>query len=197
MVLVIIGFPVVVFFAKSFGLPNIISVIVIAFVLAAAILHLNEEAAENEKADLNDKAPLLSNNKSSSDDNTSSDDLLQPKERRTAQRMYGLCQELTWISNVVIGWIIGYAPICVGFLVALSLATAGGLLELLESVGVYCLSTIFGLFVHITLSLPAMYYYFTGENPYVYLYECRQAPLVAFSTASSVRPLHTCAPDMF
>jgi hypothetical protein len=181
-------------------LPNIISVIVIAFVLAASIVNLNDEAytrnVSSSSSNNSDNVPLLdakdSSNKSTSslesrdDGKVDNSDPLHVPEKRSAHHMYSLCQEMVWITNVIIGWIIGYAPVCVGFLVALSLATAGGLVELIESVGIYCLSTIFGLIIHISLSLPALYYFFTGENPYHYLFECRQAVIVAFSTASSV-----------
>lgn len=174
---------------QSFGLPNIISVIVIAFVFAASIMYLNEEESQYASGSIDgsadeEKFPL---NKASAGGEKDSSDY--QAEKRSAAYIYRICQEMTWITNVIIGWIIGYAPICVGFLIAMSLATAGGLVDLLTSVGVYCLSTIFGLFVHASISLPAMYYYFTKENPYQYLYSCRQAPILAFSTASSAATL--------
>jgi Na+/H+-dicarboxylate symporter len=53
-------------------------------------------------------------------------------------------------------------------------------------VGIYCLSAFVGIILHLTVSLPSLFYFYTGENPYHWIYSCRRALLVALSTSSSV-----------
>lgn len=49
------------------------------------------------------------------------------------------------------------------------------------------LATITGILIHMGITLPAVFFLYTRENPYHWLYACRKAMLVAFSTSSSVR----------
>ena len=107
----------------------------------------------------------------------------------SAQIILQFCMEMSNLSNTIIGWIVSIAPLCMGFLIARSLAEAGSLLDLLRNVGVYVAACLFGMFIHSTLVLPALLYYFTGLNPYWHIYSCRKALLVSFSTASSIATL--------
>ena len=110
-------------------------------------------------------------------------------ELPTAEIILQFCMEMSNLSNTIIGWIVGMAPYCMGFLIARSLAQAGSLLDLLRNVGVYVLACLVGMLLHATVVLPAFLFYFTGINPYLHLYRCRKALLVALSTASSIATL--------
>lgn len=59
-------------------------------------------------------------------------------------------------------------------------------MQLMRSVAVYVLATLTGIFIHIMITLPIVFFLYTGENPYEWLYACRKAMLVALSTSSSV-----------
>jgi proton glutamate symport protein len=57
-------------------------------------------------------------------------------------------------------------------------------------VGVYVLSVVVGLALHVGVTLPLVFYWYTGGmNPYTWLYAIRQPLIVAFSTASSAATL--------
>eukprot|EP00602_Paraphysomonas_sp_CaronLab_P005310 CAMPEP_0185017614 /NCGR_PEP_ID=MMETSP1103-20130426/547_1 /TAXON_ID=36769 /ORGANISM="Paraphysomonas bandaiensis, Strain Caron Lab Isolate" /LENGTH=356 /DNA_ID=CAMNT_0027547109 /DNA_START=469 /DNA_END=1539 /DNA_ORIENTATION=+ len=100
------------------------------------------------------------------------------------------CSEMSEVSNVVIGWIISLAPYCIGFLIAASLASAGNVVNLLQTVGIYVVSVVCGLALHLLVVLPLLFLWYTGgENPYKWLYTIRQPILVAFSTESSAASL--------
>lgn len=143
-------------FTQAFATPNIVSVIVIAFVFGAAIVNLQRK----------------------------------PRAAGGAGTVLSVCKEMADVTNEIIGWIITLAPVCVGFLIATSVASAGHIIDLLRTVGVYALSVNVGLFLHICVMLPIVFFWYTGgENPYPWLYAIRQPLLVAFSTSSSVSTL--------
>lgn len=97
-----------------------------------------------------------------------------------------LCKELASIANRVILWIVYLAPWCIAFLIAGSISQAGKLDTVVQGVAVYMLATITGIFIHLAFTLPLVFFLYTRENPYHWLYACRKAMLVAFSTSSSV-----------
>ncbi|CAE7585200.1 SLC1A6, partial [Symbiodinium microadriaticum] len=96
-----------------------------------------------------------------------------------------LFKELTVLSNLIIMWIVDLAPFCIAFLIAGSLAEAGNLIALMRSVAVYVLATLTGIFIHICVTLPLVFFLYTGDNPYEWLSSCQKAMLVALSTSSS------------
>ena len=100
-----------------------------------------------------------------------------------------LFKELASISNRIILWIVYLAPWCIAFLIAGSISQAGKLDVVVQGVAVYMLATITGILIHIGITLPAVFFFYTRENPYHWLYACRKAMLVAFSTSSSVSSL--------
>jgi Na+/H+-dicarboxylate symporter len=66
----------------------------------------------------------------------------------------------------------------------------GNVIDLLQTVGVYVLSTVVGIILHVLIVLPLVFYWYTdGMNPYSWLYAMRQPMIVAFSTASSAATL--------
>ena len=94
------------------------------------------------------------------------------------------------VTNVVIEWVIMLVPFCIGFLIANFLASAGNIFDLMRTVGVYVLSVLVGLLLHTGITLPLVFYYFTGgENPYSWMYAIRHPIIVALSTASSAATL--------
>lgn len=109
--------------------------------------------------------------------------------KRTGHVLLQFFTEMSQLSNTIVSWIISTAPLCMGFLIARSLAEAGSLLGLLHTVGIYVTACLTGMLIHVIVVLPAMLYYFTGLNPYSHIYSCRKAVLVAFSTSSSVATL--------
>ena len=66
----------------------------------------------------------------------------------------------------------------------------GNVIDLLRTVGVYVISVILGISLHVLLTLPAIFYWYTdGLNPYTWLLLIKQPLIVAFSTASSAATL--------
>lgn len=64
------------------------------------------------------------------------------------------------------------------------------MIDLLRTVGVYVISVILGILLHVLITLPLIYYWYTdGLNPYSWLYLMKQPLIVAFSTASSAATL--------
>lgn len=113
-----------------------------------------------------------------------------PGAARGVDSVLQFCKEMSDVSNVIIGWIINAAPFCIGFLIANSLASAGNILDLLRTVGVYVFSVLVGLFLHVMVTLPCVFYTATGgENPYSWMYTIRNPIIVALSTASSAATL--------
>lgn len=113
-----------------------------------------------------------------------------PRAAKGVDSVLQFCKEMSDVTNVIIERIIILAPFCIGFLIANSLASAGNMIDLLQTVGIYVLSVMTGLFVHVFVTLPCMFYYFTGgENPYSWLGMIRQPIVVALSTASSAAAL--------
>ena len=78
-------------YSQAFAIPNIVSVIVIGFVLGAAIVSIQRRS----------------------------------KATTGAATVLAFCREMSIITNEIIGWIIVLAPMCIGFLIAASLASAG------------------------------------------------------------------------
>jgi hypothetical protein len=97
-----------------------------------------------------------------------------------------LFKDLASISNRVILWVVFLAPWCIAFLIAGSISEAGQIDVVVRGVGVYVGATVTGILIHIGVSLPVVFFFFTGENPYLWMYSCRKALMIAFSTSSSV-----------
>lgn len=212
-------------YVQSFAVPNIISVIVIAFVLGGAIVHLNrpvgneennrltltskdieESPHTNNEIELSTGTNPLQRKATVGHENEEDDAIVMPvdqiistsssgtkKTKLGAQLVLKFCIEMSNLSNTIIRWIVSIAPLCMGFLIAGSLAGSGeSLLDLLRNVGVYVSACLVGMFIHTALVLPALLYYFTKLNPYAHIYSCRKALLVALSTASSVSYQYHC-----
>ncbi len=84
-------------------------------------------------------------------------------------------------------WIIKLTPIGVFALVGYMVADVG--LEIFLSLWKYAVTVVLGLGIHAFLTLPLLAFIFGRYNPYRYFLEVREAPLLAFSTASSAATL--------
>ncbi|MDQ7038691.1 MAG: dicarboxylate/amino acid:cation symporter [Aquificota bacterium] len=84
-------------------------------------------------------------------------------------------------------WVVKLTPLGVFALVSYMVATAG--VGVFLSLWEYALTVILGLLIHAFLVLPAIAFILGRYNPYSYLRKVREAPLLAFSTASSAATL--------
>lgn len=84
-------------------------------------------------------------------------------------------------------WVILMTPIGVFSLISYVIAEQG--LEVVFGLYKYILLVIGVILFHAILTLPAILRFFTKVNPYKYLSDVREAPIMAFSTASSAATL--------
>ena len=84
-------------------------------------------------------------------------------------------------------WIIKLTPVGVFSLVGFIVADMG--VGVLLSLWKYALTVVLGLFIHAFLTLPLLAFLLGRYNPYGYFLKVREAPLLAFSTASSAATL--------
>ncbi len=84
-------------------------------------------------------------------------------------------------------WIVKLTPIGVFSLVGYMVASMGP--SVLLSLWKYVLAVVLGLSFHAILTLPLIAFLFGRYNPYRYFLQVREAPLLAFSTASSAATL--------
>jgi Na+/H+-dicarboxylate symporter len=84
-------------------------------------------------------------------------------------------------------WIIKLTPIGVFSLISYVIADQG--IEVIFGLYKYILMVLVVLIVHATITLPSVLAFFGKVNPYKYLSDVREAPIMAFSTASSAATL--------
>jgi Na+/H+-dicarboxylate symporter len=84
-------------------------------------------------------------------------------------------------------WIIKLTPIGVFSLIAYVVASQG--IDVILGLWKYIIMVLFVLILHALITLPALLLFFTKINPYRYLSDIREAPIMAFSTASSAATL--------
>ncbi|RLJ70423.1 Na+/H+-dicarboxylate symporter [Hydrogenivirga caldilitoris] len=84
-------------------------------------------------------------------------------------------------------WVVRLTPVGVFALVGFMVADMGT--EVFFSLWKYALTVVLGLTLHAFLTLPLLGFIFGRYNPYRYLLKVREAPLLAFSTASSAATL--------
>lgn len=106
-------------------------------------------------------------------------------------------EKLTHVHNVFDGlndglinltrWIVKLTPLGVFALVGFMVADMG--IGVFISLWKYALTVILGLLIHAFVTLPLLAFLLGGYNPYRYFLQVREAPLLAFSTASSAATL--------
>ena len=105
---------------------------------------------------------------------------IKPPKRQT---LYNFFDSVNDAMMVLAQWIIALTPIGVFFLIAYTVAKNG--LEPIFNLYTYVVTVLVALFLHATVTLPAIAYIFGRFNPYRYFWQIKEAPLIAFSTASS------------
>jgi len=97
--------------------------------------------------------------------------------------LYNFFDSLNSAMMELAKWVIKLTPIGVFSLISYIIAKEG--IDVLFNLWEYALSVIVALLVHGAVTLPFIYYLFTKSNPFTYFMQIREAPLLAFSTASS------------
>ncbi|XP_048185708.1 neutral amino acid transporter B(0) [Perognathus longimembris pacificus] len=88
-------------------------------------------------------------------------------------------------TMVLVSWIMWYAPVGILFLVAGKIVEMGNVRQLFTSLGKYILCCLLGHAIHGLLVLPLIYFVFTRQNPYRFLWGIRAPLATAFGTSSS------------
>ena len=97
--------------------------------------------------------------------------------------LYTFFDSINDAMMVLAKWIIALTPGGVFFLIAATVGKSG--LDPLFELYSYALTVLFALALHATVVLPALAYFIGRFNPYRYFLAIKEAPLIAFSTASS------------
>ena len=99
-------------------------------------------------------------------------------------------QFFTAVSNVMLKmaeWVILMTPIGVFSLISYVIAEQG--IDVILGLWSYILVVVGVILIHGLITLPAVLAFFGRINPYTYLADVREAPIMAFSTASSAATL--------
>ncbi len=86
-------------------------------------------------------------------------------------------------AMVMIAWIMKLAPIAVFVLIAAVIARFGT--DIIASLGIYSLTVILGLLLHVGITYMLILKYLAGWRPLDFLRKVRDPQLIAFSTSSS------------
>jgi len=105
---------------------------------------------------------------------------IAPSKKMT---LYNFFDAINDAFMVIAKWVIALTPAGVFFLIAATIAKHG-IDPLLQLYG-YALTVLFALALHAAVVLPALAYLVGRFNPYAYFARVKEAPLIAFSTASS------------
>ena len=84
---------------------------------------------------------------------------------------------------LITGYIIKLAPIGVFGLIIKAVHHSGT--GIIPSIGVYMLTILIGLLIHLCIILPTVFYLFTSISPLIHFRAMRNAMMMAFSTSSS------------
>lgn len=108
----------------------------------------------------------------------------------TKQRQHEMVGFFTGVMDamlVMAEWVIKLTPIGVFSLISYVVADQG--VEVIVNLWKYLLMVITVLLFHAVITLPSLLFFFTRINPFKYLNAIREAPIMAFSTASSMATL--------
>ncbi len=97
--------------------------------------------------------------------------------------LYELFDSINDAMMVLAKWVISLTPLGVFFLIASTVGKNG--LEPIFELYSYVITVLVALALHATITLPAIAYFIGRFNPYRYFMQIKEAPLIAFSTASS------------
>ncbi|XP_027287147.1 neutral amino acid transporter B(0) isoform X3 [Cricetulus griseus] len=88
-------------------------------------------------------------------------------------------------TMVLVSWIMWYAPVGILFLVASKIVEMEDIRQLFIRLGKYVLCCLLGHAIHGLLVLPLIYFVFTRQNPYRFLWGIMTPLATAFGTSSS------------
>ncbi|XP_049643233.1 neutral amino acid transporter B(0) [Suncus etruscus] len=88
-------------------------------------------------------------------------------------------------TMVLVSWIMWYAPVGILFLVSSKIVESGDVGVLFANLGKYILCCLLGHAIHGLIVLPLIYFFFTRQNPYRFLWGISSALATAFGTSSS------------
>ncbi|BCD62856.1 hypothetical protein NitYY0826_C1741 [Nitratiruptor sp. YY08-26] len=103
------------------------------------------------------------------------------EQKRTT--LYNFFDSVNDAMMVLAKWVITLTPIGVFSLIAATVAKNG--LDPIFNLYSYVLTVLAALAIHALLTLPALAFFIGRFNPYKYFLQIKEAPLIAFSTASS------------
>jgi len=109
---------------------------------------------------------------------------LKPQEQEPLKNLFNAVSEA---MLKMAGWVILLTPIGVFSLISYVIAEQG--IDVVLGLWKYMLVVIGVLIFHAVITLPAVLSFFGKVNPYRYLSDVREAPIMAFSTASSAATL--------
>jgi len=109
---------------------------------------------------------------------------LIPKQQETLNTFFTAVSEA---MLKIAEWVILLTPIGVFSLISYVIAEQG--IEVVFGLYKYVLLVICVILFHALITLPSVLKFFTKINPYAYLSDVREAPIMAFSTASSAATL--------
>ena len=100
-----------------------------------------------------------------------------------------LCKTVLRCLMIGIGYFIWFTPIGMFSLVMYKCASTNDLLNLLQALGWYVITSVIGQFVHMFVFYPLLYLFITGNNGWLHWWRVKQAAMVAFATSSSAATL--------
>ena len=109
---------------------------------------------------------------------------LKKEQQKTMQNFFTAVSEA---MLVMAEWIIKLTPLGVFSLISYVIADQG--IDVILGLWQYVLMVLAVLLIHALITLPALLAFFAKINPYRYLSDIREAPIMAFSTASSAATL--------
>ncbi|KAL9964513.1 hypothetical protein ACROYT_G028165 [Oculina patagonica] len=84
-----------------------------------------------------------------------------------------------------------YSPIGICSMIAAKLAAMADILDALRLLGMFMVTVIVGLLIHVLVVLPIIFVAITRKNPYKFMRGLREAMVTAFGTDSSSATLPT------
>lgn len=91
----------------------------------------------------------------------------------------------------MVSLVMWYSPIGICSMIAAKLAAMEDILDALRLVGMFMVTVIVGLLIHVLIVLPIIYFAITRKNPYKFMKGLREAMVTAFGTDSSSATLPT------
>ncbi len=108
-------------------------------------------------------------------------------EERYQKLLFYLFSAINEAMFHIAKWVINLTPIGVFSLISYIIAKQG--IDVILNLWSYVIMVLFVIIIHAVVTLPALLAFFAKINPYRYLNDIKEAPIMAFSTASSAATL--------